>query len=174
MLELSPKGTVPVLLLQDGTVLEESLDIMLWTLDRNDPEKWLPENDSERQEMVDLIAENDGDFKTHLDRYKYANRYEGVDAIEHRDQAEHFLAALEKRLNNNPFLFGDRITLADIAIYPFIRQFANTDRAWFDAAPCPALQAWLDARLDSELFKRSMKKFSVWQPSTVGIVFPDA
>jgi len=121
-----------------------------------------------------LITENDGDFKDHLDRYKYAERYDGVDAIEHRSKAEHFLAKLEARLKKHPFLFGDQITLADIAIYPFIRQFANAGREWFDAAPYPALRAWLESHLSSERFKQSMKKYKTWQHSTPGVLFPKA
>lgn len=163
MLQASPKGTVPVLVLSDGTVIDESLDIMLWALRQNDPEQWLaPETDS-LTAMLQLIAENDGDFKRDLDRYKYPDRYENVDPLQHRTAGSLFLATLEERLSRNAFLFGPRPALADMAIFPFIRQFAETDRTWFDAQPWPNLHRWLSGLLSAELFERTMQKFEPWR-----------
>ncbi|MCP2670536.1 glutathione S-transferase [Maricaulaceae bacterium EIL42A08] len=163
MLEASPKGTVPVVVLPDGTVLEESLDVMMWALGQNDPEGWLqPELKSETDA---LIAANDGKFKHHLDRYKYATRYEGAVSEEHRAEASKHLETLEARLSQTPQLFGDSPTLADIAIFPFIRQFANTDRDWFDAQAWPGVQRWLARHLASARFGRVMKKWELWAPA---------
>ena len=161
MLEASPKGTVPVVVLPDGTVLEESLDVMIWALGQNDPEGWLQPD--LKTETDALIAANDGTFKHHLDRYKYATRYEGAISEEHRAEASKHLDTLEARLNQTPQLFGDRATLADIAIFPFIRQFANTDRDWFDAQAWPGVQRWLAGHLKSERFGRIMKKWDLWR-----------
>jgi len=125
MLALSPKATVPVLLSPDGRVIEESLDIMRWALARNDPEGWLDRSD----EL--LIACNDGPFKHHLDRYKYPDRHD-ADPAEHRAAALDLLRPLEARLLASPYLCGDAMGLADAALMPFVRQFAQTDLAWFD------------------------------------------
>lgn len=162
MLAISPKGTVPVVELDDGTVIDESLDIMLWTLRRNDPEGWLGANDAVLTEMLTLIAKNDGDFKHHLDRTKYAVRYEGADPEVHRDAAQQFLAVLAERLETTPFLMGAHPMLADWAIFPFIRQFANIDRARFDACNTARLREWLDWGLASARFQTIMRKGSRW------------
>ncbi len=161
MLEASPKGTVPVVVLPDGTVLEESVDVMMWALGQNDPEGWLQADI--KAETHALIAANDGDFKHHLDRYKYATRYEGAVSEKHRAEASKHLERLEARLSQTPQLFGDAPTLADIAIFPFIRQFANTDRAWFDTQAWPGVQRWLAGHLASERFGRVMKKWELWK-----------
>ncbi len=163
MLEISPKGTVPVLLLPDGSVLEESLDIMRWALAQNDPEGWLNGTDE------DLIAANDGQFKHHLDRYKYANRHD-TDPAEHRAACVAQLEILESCLSGQPYLCGQTRSITDAAIMPFVRQFAHTDRDWFYAQPLPAVQAWLAGWLDSELFAAIMVKHDLWQeePATKG------
>ena len=162
MLEISPKGTVPVVELDDGTVIDESLDIMLWTLRRNDPEGWLGADDASLAEMQALIAQNDGDFKHHLDRTKYAVRYEDADPEVHREAAQQFLTALSDRLATTSFLMGDQPMLADWAIFPFIRQFANIDRVRFDACNTARLREWLDWGLESVRFQTIMKKGSRW------------
>lgn len=159
MLELSPKGTVPVLHLPDGQVLEQSLDIMRWTLARQDPEGWLSPETGSVTEMEALIAECDGAFKHHLDRYKYAVRYgPETDPLYHRDEGAIFLKRLNERLKDQAQLFGTRASLADFAIFPFVRQFANTGREWFDAQPLADLQAWLSGHLDSDLFQNVMRR----------------
>jgi len=171
MLEISPKGTVPVLQTREGQVIEESLEVMLWALRQNDPEYWLlpeqPEQLPERGDefsMLDLIGRCEVEFKPHLDRYKYANRYHGVNPIDHRTKAEDFIAELDNRLRNGIWLFGSRPALADYAIAPFIRQFANTDVAWFSQAPYPYLHKWLNQILVSEPFLSIMEKLPVWKP----------
>ena len=154
MMEISPKGTVPVLLLPDGTVIEESLDIMLWCLDKS----WLVDD------WKHLIDVNDGEFKHHLDRYKYNNRYEDVlSSEEHREHAASILKTYEERLSNQAYLCGDTISIADLALSPFVRQFANTDRAWFDQLPFPNLLIWLESILESNLFKSCMIKHKQWK-----------
>ena len=167
MLEASPKGTVPVLILEDGTVIDESLDVMAWALSQNDPGGWLAA-DGEA-----LIAEADGPFKKALDRYKYPNRYEdeGVDKLEQRAKGREFLAKLDGILKDQTYLLGDAISKADIAIFPFVRQFANTDRPWFDAEPLPHLQRWLAAHLESELFQSIMKKYPQWRTGEADVEF---
>ncbi len=162
MLDLSPKGTVPVVELDDGTVIDESLDIMLWTLKNHDPEGWLGTDSAILDDMLALIAENDGDFKHHLDRTKYAIRYEGADPEKHRADAQQFLQRLTDRLLRTAYLHGDKAQLSDWAILPFVRQFANIDRVRFDESTHPKLQAWLDEGLRSELFQNIMKKGSRW------------
>lgn len=160
MMDISPKGTVPVLLLPDGTVIEESLDIMLWSLD----ESWLA---GDWKELIDV---NDGDFKHHLDRYKYNNRYENVlSSEEHREHALSILKTYDERLSNQAYLCGDSISLADLALSPFVRQFANTDRGWFDQLPLLHLHDWLIGILEGDLFKSCMVKHKQWQNGQVPI-----
>ena len=167
MIAASPKATVPVLI--DGeTVLEESLDLMKWALDQNDPEDWL----GVMGEAEALIAENDGPFKHHLDRYKYATRYDGADPEEHRAAGMAFLQKLEARLETSPYLFGARRSAADIAIFPFVRQFRIADEGWFDAAPVPNVRRWLKTLTSSGLFASVMKKYPAWKDSGEEFVFP--
>lgn len=174
MLELSPKGTVPVLWLSDGTVIDESRDIMTWALQRKDPLSWWPTTEDTLADALALIDRNDHEFKHHLDRYKYANRYEGAVATEHRTAAESFLQTLDARLTTQPFLSGESRGFLDAAIVPFIRQFANTDRTWFDAAPYPALQAWMTRELAAPSFTEVMVKYSQWSGEGAGVRFPPA
>ena len=162
MLALSPKGTVPVLALPGSDVIDESLDIMRWALCLHDPEGWLEGDDGA------LIAANDGPFKQHLDRYKYATRH-GSDPLEHRAAGMAWLDALEARLESSAFLCGARRMLADIAIFPFVRQFAAADQAWFDAQPVPRVQGWLRALIGSALFDRAMVRRAAWQPGDAAV-----
>lgn len=173
MVAISPKATVPVLHLKDGSVLEESLSIMDWALNRNDPARWLSPETGTVEEMHALISECDGRFKHHLDRYKYSTRYEaGTDPVVHRTKGAEFLSLLDKRLQGKDHLFGNRPCLADIAIFPFVRQFANTDRAWFDAQPLPQVHIWLDWHLNSDDFQKVMEKWKVWSPGAPEPLFP--
>jgi glutathione S-transferase len=136
MIEASPKGTVPVLVLPDGKVIDESIAIMRWALHRHDPEGWLAGDDA------GLIAEADGPFKHHLDRYKYPNRYEDEQdfgEVDHRAGGLAILQAWDARIAQEGQLCGSTRSLADIALFPFIRQFANHDREWFDAQDLPHL-----------------------------------
>ncbi|TZG28958.1 glutathione S-transferase [Sphingomonas montanisoli] len=157
MIAASPKGTVPVLVLPDGPVIDESIDIMRWALGRHDPEHWLDGDDTA------LIEANDGPFKHHLDRYKYPERHDS-DPVAHRAAALGLLAALDDRLSRQPYLCGATRSLTDAALMPFVRQFAATDRAWFDGQPVPGVQRWLEAQLASPLFDRAMARHEVWRP----------
>ncbi|WP_096662324.1 glutathione S-transferase [Polaromonas sp. AET17H-212] len=174
LLAASPKGTVPVLLLAGGEVLDESLDIMRWALGRHDPAQWLAPPGAPPDEMAALIAANDGDFKRHLDRYKYPHRHAdesgGADAagfaLAHRTQAARWLAQLDARLAGG-WLLGSRASLADMALLPFVRQFAHTDADWFATQPWPRLQGWLVAFEASALYAGVMQKQAPWQPAAV-------
>ncbi|AJO78330.1 glutathione S-transferase [Pseudomonas sp. MRSN 12121] len=163
MLALSPKGTVPVLSVDgrgvDGRVIDESLDIMRWALAQHDPQDWLLQDDEPaRQHIEALIAENDQVFKLHLNRYKYAERYPEHSMEHYRAQGEVFLRQLEALLNERPYLLADHPSLADMALAPFVRQFAHVDREWFEQTPYRNLQRWLQRFLDSELFIQVMAK----------------
>ncbi len=163
MLARSPKGTVPVLLLPDGRVIDQSIAIMRWALADHDPEQWLA-GDDER-----LIATNDGPFKHHLDRTKYASRH-GADPIAHRNAAVALLEPLERRLEATAQLCGATRSLADMAIFPFVRQFAATEPAWFAEQRLPRLRAWLEGHLASELFARAMIRHKPWQDGDIPIL----
>lgn len=172
LIAASPKATVPVLDFRDGSVIDESIAIMRWALHRNDPERWLA------GDSVSLIAEADGPFKHHLDRYKYPVRY--PDEIEgdetafsrhHRAEGLAILARWDKRLAEHGQMCSAQRTLADIALFPFIRQFANHDRAWFDAQNLPHLQGWLEEHLASDLFAAIMPKFTPWKAGDAEIMF---
>lgn len=165
MLAISPKGTVPVLQLVDGRVLEQSLDIMLWALARNDPQQWLQGEKSLSDAARGLIDINDGSFKFWLDRYKYADRYPVYSSEHYRQQAEEFLRHLESLLGAQEYLLGTRLSIADMAIFPFIRQFAAVDKTWFAASSYVRLQKWLDDRLISDLFSEVMVKRDCWVSS---------
>ncbi len=165
LLAASPKGTVPVLVLPDGRVIDQSLDIMRWALAQNDPEDWLVGDDAA------LIAANDGPFKHHLDRAKYPGRYDEDGATDHRAAALAHLAPLEARLADRRFLTGDTCALTDIALFPFIRQFAAIDPAWFAAQPLPHLQEWLRGLLASDLFVSVMPKFAPWKEGNPTVAF---
>lgn len=172
MLAVSPKGTVPVLVLPDGTVLEESLEIMLWALERNDPQQWLSPQYGSREDMLQLIAKCDGGFKFHLDRYKYPDRYENIEALTHRAAGAEFLLKLNGQIAGHSYLYGHRPALADIAIAPFVRQFAHTDQTWFDAQPWPHLNQWLYTFLESRHFNEAMHKYAPWEPGAPVQLFP--
>ncbi len=174
MLEASPKGTVPVVVQPDGHVIDESLDVMAWALAQNDSAVWLSPERGTRDEMDALVADCDGPFKHALDRYKYPNRYEqeGVVREDQRTLGLAFLETLNVRLQDSQNLFGDRVSFADIAIFPFVRQFANTDRTWFDALDLPHLQAWLTRHLESDLFNRIMPKYAQWKSGDQEPLFP--
>ena len=165
MLDLSPKGTVPVLALPDGSVIDESLDIMRWAFACAGQTAWLDED------AAALVATNDGAFKHHLDRYKYADRY-GIEPRPHRDAATDLHARLDERLTGRAHLGADATSPVDLAIMPFVRQFAQTDRNYFDRLPLPCLHAWLARHLASRLFERAMVRLAPWQPGDAPIAFP--
>lgn len=162
-LNTSPSGTVPCLQLPEGRVIDESLDIMLWALGENDPDGWLRPASGTYSDMLDLIAQIDGPFKRHLDRYKYDTRHPGADREDERQAASAQLDELNRRLSGNAWLFGTRMSLADCASLPFVRQFANVDRDWFDAQPWEPLRAWLEAFEASARFAAVMGKLKTWK-----------
>ncbi len=164
LLAASPKATVPVLVLPDGRVIDESLDVMHWALAAHDPQGWLGHDDAA------LIAANDGRFKHHLDRYKYPERH-GSDPMVHRAGGLKFLAEIEAALGGNTWLDGTAQRLTDAAIMSFVRQFAEADRAWFDAQPLPDVQGWLVASMALPSFKAAMVRLPFWQPSDAPVFF---
>lgn len=166
MIAVSPKGTVPVLLLSADHVVDESLDIMRWALAQNDTANWLAHADA------GMIAANDGPFKQALDRYKYPHRYGLADGLEHRDAALKHLSDLNDILARQAYLGGRAPAFTDIALFPFVRQFAATDPLWFDALPLPALQAWLNGLLASDLFGQIMARYPKWTAGDETILFP--
>jgi glutathione S-transferase len=173
LIELSPKATVPVLLTADDKLIDESIDIAFWALAQHDPDNWYQSLTSEQHEqMLALIENNDGEFKYFLDRYKYADRYPEQDERFYREQGEKTLTRLEQLLTEHDCLLRDSWTLADIALLPFIRQFAFVDKDWFDSAPYPRVRAWLEAFLESDLFRTVMKKYPQWQEGDEPVVFP--
>lgn len=172
LLNASPKATVPVLVDIDGQVIDQSLDIMFWALRHNDPDAWLAPRQGTLAAMLVLISECDGPFKHALDRYKYPQRYHDVSGPDYRDQSVPWLAGLNERLTADNYLFGARPALADMAIAPFVRQFAHTDMDWFQAQPWPDLLQWLQAWMQSDLFGRVMHKYPPWQEGLPGQAFP--
>ena len=159
MLSISSKGTVPVLQLSDS-VIDESLEVMSWALEQFDPDNWLALDS--QQEQSSLIDKNDSEFKDWLDQYKYWDRFPEQSQQHYRVNAEKFVSNLELRLQKNTYLFGDKLCMADIAIFPFIRQFAFVDKPWFDQSNYPSVRRWLNEILQSELFNQVMKKQAFW------------
>ena len=172
MLAISPKGTVPVLQLPNGQVLEQSLDIMLWALGQHDPLGWLAQNPEQQAHQYAWIAACDGDFKAHLDRYKYPNRYALADGLTDRAQGSEFLASLNTALQTTGYLAGTAWGLADAAIAPFVRQWAHTDPAWFASQPWADLQRWLSRFETSPTFAQAMAKFPPWAPDHAPLHWP--
>ena len=174
LVAVSPKGTVPVMCI-DSVVLEESLDIVNWALDQRDPDGWRNSDPSVMNQMAELVEACERDFKPRLDRYKYWDRHHDVSQEEHRRAAEEFIAVLEQQLSEQPgttdrFLFGDRLSWADVAVFPFVRQFAYVDRSWFDASAYCRVRDWLDALLESDLFRSIMQKHAPWREGEAGVV----
>lgn len=170
-LEASPSATVPTLVGPGDRVIDESLDIMIWALNRHDPEGWLVPETGSHDTALGLIDRNDSGFKHHLDRYKYHVRHAECDPLEEREAAAAFLRDLEMRLGGTPWLFGARPGLADMAILPFVRQFANVDRGWFDAQNWSGLRRWLEGFENSGRFAAVMEKYPAWSPGDPITVF---
>ena len=174
LLRISSKATVPVLITADERIIDESIDIMNWALNQSDPEKWLPSDTKEEQLTSELTYINDQTFKHFLDRYKYSDRYPENSELYYRQQAELILINLEHNLIHNTYLVSNRLTMVDVALLPFIRQFALVNKAWFDVAPYPKIQAWLEKFITSELFNSSMVKLAPWQQGDEVIYFPES
>ncbi|NYT63406.1 glutathione S-transferase [Alcaligenaceae bacterium] len=172
LLDISPKATVPVLVDIDGRVIDQSLDIMLWALRQNDPAAWLAPTHGDLDAMLLLVDECEQRFKYQLDRYKYPQRYGNTSGNDYRDGAGLWLHLLEARLEQSPYLFGGRASLADMAIVPFVRQFAHTDVEWFGRQPWPRLQQWLLQWSQSDLFLRIMEKYPPWNSQAPSVLFP--
>lgn len=168
MLEISPKGTVPVLQLANGQVIEESIEILEWALNQNDPQGLLQ---ADLIQADKLIQQNDNEFKYWLDRYKYFERYPEKSQLEYQQQGEKFLQVLEGLLTQNTYLLGDNISKADIAIVPFVRQFAHVNRDTFAALPYPKVQQWLADWLEHPNFLAMMKKYKPWKEGDERLVF---
>ena len=160
LLQASAKGTVPVLVLSDGEVVDESMDIMLWAVASNPASGLL---NKQRQQQLDLIAAVDKEFKPLLDNYKYFQRQPQLTQLQHRQKAVNWLMLLEQRLATRRYLMGDVMDFADLAIFPFVRQFAHVDRAWFYGSELQHCQRWLQACIDTELFEATMKKQLPWK-----------
>lgn len=162
MLAASPKGTVPVLCLDSGEVLEQSLDIMQWALAQHDPQAWLPVSEQAKANAEAWVAANDGEFKANLDRYKYPQRFGLSDGLKHRESGAAWLHELDAQLQASAYLSGHRWGWVDACIAPFVRQFARTDRVWFDAQPWAHLSQWLEAFEASDAFATVMRKHPLW------------
>ncbi|QYJ87666.1 glutathione S-transferase [Shewanella mesophila] len=172
MLTASPKGTVPVLVLGDNKVIDESLDIMRWALEQDDPLDLLTQNSiSHQTTAAELIKQNDTDFKPWLDRYKYADRYPEHEENYYRNKAESYLTLLEAQLLDKENLVRQQVSIADVAIFPFIRQFAHVNLTWWNKAPYPHVKTWLDRHLQSEAFSRIMTKYPTWLESGKSVLF---
>ena len=176
MLALSPKGTVPVLIINhadsinaqnhEPTVIDESIDIMLWALKQNDPYNLLQSEDASKLEaMLKLIHSNDNIFKPHLETYKLARRFHKASQVSDRQRCESFIEELEHKLAKADYIMGAKASLVDYALLPFIRQFARVDRQWYLQSPYPLVRGWLNRHLQMPLFTKAMTKYPLWLES---------
>ena len=168
-LQSSQKGTVPVLILNSEKVLDESIDIIQWALNTNDPKNWLAEGQLNQIEIDKILITLECDFKKNLDRYKYPNRYDSNNKDFHRDKNLKFLNYLNDLLKKNNALNCPHLSMLDYAILPFIRQFRNVDELWFDALDLIFLKKWLFQFIDSNEFSSIMKKYNLWDPNQTPI-----
>ena len=171
-LAASAKATVPVLQCVNGRVIDQSRDIMFWALYQHDPDGWLAPVHADRDHVEAFFERLDGPFKTHLDHYKYASRFDPEEALAHRRRGASTLAGFEKLLTGQPALSGTHPGLLDYASLPFVRQFRIADSDWFDAQPWPNLHRLLADFLDSPRFAAIMEKYSPWQEGAPGVSFP--
>jgi glutathione S-transferase len=162
-INISTKATVPLLVFPDGTFIDESWDIVKWALSQNDPDNWLGEDTEHLLDAEMLIETNDFSFKEDLDHYKYADRYPEQSVELYRAACEEFIEELEEMLSNRDYLLCDTISLADIGVFPFIRQFSLVDKDWFDQAPYPRVQHWLQNISETALFEHVFKKHDLWK-----------
>ena len=172
MITASPKATVPVLVLANGSVIEESLAVMLWALNETDPDDLLQsQHEQNLTAMLKLIECFDDEFKTCLEQYKCAKRYQEKNIIECRERCELFIKVLEERLTINSFLMSNKESLADIAILPYIRQFARIERQWYLQSPYPKVRLWLNNYLQSPMFTKEMAKYPLWLDNHEVVLF---
>ncbi|MCL1049889.1 glutathione S-transferase [Shewanella abyssi] len=172
MLTASAKGTVPVLVTTDDLVIDESLAVMLWAFTQSDPQHYLDASQPNAlAEMLELISLFDNEFKGHLEQYRCAKRYHEPSLIENRQQCERYLADLELRLNQHQYLMSDNPSLTDLALMPFIRQFARVERQWYLQSPYPKLRQWLNQYLQSRMFSKVMTQYPMWLDTKEDVVF---
>ena len=162
-LKVSPDATVPALLLPDGTTMDESWEIVKWALRQNDPDNWLGKDDEHVLDAEILIETNDYSFKEDLDHYKYADRFPEHPAEYYRAACEEFIEELEEMLVENQCLLTDQLTLADIGVFPFVRQFSLVNQTWFEQSPYPNVRRWLNEMIDSTLFQQVFQKHALWK-----------
>ncbi len=162
MLSASPKGSVPVLVLPDGSVIDESWDIMIWALQQNDPLDWLGRDGRLLKKAAVLVEINDSSFKAALDRYKYAEAHPEHPKSHYRREGETWLAQLEARLVKDNYLLGNTSSIADAALVPFIRQFAGVDPDWFACSPYAHLRTWMETIIQTHAFSAIMQKLPAW------------
>jgi len=172
MIAASPKATVPVLVLPDGTVIDESLEVMLWALHETDPHDLL-HNESANllATMLTLIDDFDVNFKQFLEQYKCAKRYQEADLTSRREACEVYIEKLEQRLTAHNFIISDKESLVDIALLPFIRQFARVERQWYLQSPYPKVRQWLNNYLQSPVFTKVMAKHPLWVDNRSVVIF---
>jgi glutathione S-transferase len=163
-LNLSPKGTVPVLQISNDHLIEESLDIMEWALEINDPFNWLPKDYNIKNQMTYFLKKLDKVFKVNLDKYKYTNKFEKQNTIHYRDKNLIVLTELNHRLETSKGINSEYLSYIDYATFPFIRQFRNVDPIWFDSLKLPFLKTWLYDLMNSDEFASVMEKFDLWDP----------
>ncbi|MBE9568679.1 MAG: glutathione S-transferase [Proteobacteria bacterium] len=166
---ISESATVPVLHLTDDTVMEESWDIVKWALLQSDPDNWLGHNNKYLLDAEILIETNDFSFKQDLDHYKYADRHPEHSEEYYREQCEEFIEELEAMLEQHEHLLAEELTLADIGVFPFVRQFSLVDKDWFDQSPYPHVRHWLQTLISSELFQHVFQKHKIWQEGDAAI-----
>lgn len=163
-LKVSPKATVPILVLPDNTIIDESWDIVKWALIQNDPDNWLGENSRFLPGAEMLVETNDFSFKNDLDHYKYSDRYPEHSQLYYRQSCEIFIEELEGMLRVNNFLLDEQLSLADISVFPFIRQFSLVDKNWFDKSHYEKVKKWLDDLVGSDIFQSAFQKQGIWKP----------
>lgn len=177
MITASPKGTVPVVVLKSGKVIEESLEVMLWAFNENDPQDLMHKSTAEpvnsASDMLELINHFDSEFKTALEQYKCAKRYQEANLVECRDTCLSYIESLELRLTKHEYLISNKESLADIALMPFIRQFAKVERQWYLQSPYPNLKRWLNSYLQSVMFSKVMTKHPLWLDTKQQVIFPE-
>ncbi len=171
LISVSPKATVPVLVLPDDRIIDQSYAIMKWALAHHDPDGWL---DVDQETANNLVERNEGEFKLNLDRYKYPGRDADVAAIASRNAGMAFLKELDDLCSDGGFLFGERISIVDVALGPFVRQFAQVDFEWFVSSAGSALIDWLDHFTASRLFVSVMQKYRPWSTGDEITVFNPA
>ncbi|MEZ8607206.1 glutathione S-transferase [Vibrio sp. 10N.222.54.A1] len=172
LLASSPKGTVPVLVLPNGQVIEQSLDVMNWSLQQNDPQDLLRSSNPTLSEQVQqLIKTNDEEFIGHLERYRASVRYRNIDVEQRRQACETFIKQLEVRLTDQPYFFGESPSLADFAVMPFVSQFVRVEKKWFVQSEYQNVGRWLRAHLESKLYTQVMKQYPLWNETKQDCLF---